>query len=135
MRGFSGAFPEPWPDFLYWAGRFSARTEFDQNERNYKLKAAEHMAAARAALRQADPTWTRELKRAYGSNLTNYQSHSKFLDWVEREPLLAGAALTALWEGLGEPLDRFEKLAEAVGLDVLGGVGTRTMSWPCCCWP
>lgn len=87
-----------WEPFLFWAGRLFEHELFDAEERDPKLKVAEHMAAARAALEAGDDSWLEQLKRAFrGQNLTSFYAYGPFLDACEADPATAAAFLGDLW--------------------------------------
>jgi 5-methylcytosine-specific restriction protein B len=121
-------FDDPWTGYIFWAGRFKALSVFDKEERDYKLVIAEHMSAARAAVLAGADDWVAKLKRAYGSpnNITSYFAHGSFLRWVEANPDVARGLLAELWDGSGEPLDRFETFINAVPREAVAGRGGRT---------
>lgn len=120
-------FDDPWTGYIFWAGRFHGRESFDRDERDYKLVIARHMEEARSALSGNSPEWVAKLKRAYGSpnNITDFHAHGAFLRWVEANQGRLRQLLAQLWEGRGEPADRFARLLDEVPPDAVKGPGTR----------
>jgi MoxR-like ATPase len=115
-----------WGPLVHWAARFAESVDFDAVERNYKLEIRDHLVAARDAVVAGDPEWPRLLRRAFGSpnNLTNWQAHARYLDWVEAHADNAREALLALWNdehGITEAVEVF-----ASGLPIDTGAGNRT---------
>jgi MoxR-like ATPase len=86
-----------WEPFLHWASRLYEHESFDAEERDYKLRIAERVAAARAAIAAGDGSWPDALKRAFSSNLTSHFAHRPFLEWCAADPAAAAAFLTDLW--------------------------------------
>jgi MoxR-like ATPase len=115
-----------WGPLVHWAARFAESVDFDAVERTYKLEIRDHLVAARDAVVAGDRDWSRRLRRAFGSpnNLTNWQVHARYLDWVDAHPDDAREALLALWSdehGITDAVDAF-----ASGLPLDTGVGNRT---------
>lgn len=121
-------FDDPWTGYVFWAGRFKALPVFDKEERDYKLVIADHMGEARDALLAGQPDWAAKLKRAYGTpnNLTSFFNHGKFLDWVIAHVDQAEPLLRDLWDGAGDPLERFSRFIDQVPREAVAGIGTRT---------
>jgi len=88
-----------WDEFIYWVRKISLWDELDVTERDYKLKIAEAIVAARDALLSGDE-WIAPLRRALRStqqNLVSWRAHGRFLEWVDAHPDEAQAALLAIW--------------------------------------
>src|SRR5262249_51636579 len=87
----------------------------------------DRLLAAREALVARSPGWPQLLRRAFGSpnNLTSWQMHARYLDWVDAHPEDARAALLTLWSGENDVTDAVGAFASALP-DQVTGAGTRT---------
>jgi MoxR-like ATPase len=91
--------PPRWKPFVYWAGRLFAEEDFDDNERDYKLRIAERISAARGVL-EDDGDWIAALRHAFGArdnNLVNWRVLQAFLKVAEADPDAAAVGLRAVW--------------------------------------
>lgn len=117
---------DPWDEFIKWARRCFDGEGFDEYERNYKLKIAEHLQTAAEAI-EADEDWFDTLKRAFGApnNLTYFITHSRFLDWVKDNQDVARAAILQLWDEDRDVGERIDEFSAALPSDQLQGQGAR----------
>lgn len=105
---------------LWWAGRVDLEAE----ERAYKLKTANELAAVRDGVAAGAGDWPDTLRRVFrSSNLVNYRVHDEFLAWVTAEPARARAALVALWDDPSP--DSLTGFQTALPADVLADAGAR----------
>jgi 5-methylcytosine-specific restriction enzyme B len=117
-----------WAALCKWAEKFRALPEFDEAERDYKLKAIELVAAARAAILAEDDGWRDLLKRGFqntNNNITNWQAHDTFLKWTAQNPDAAKAALSSLWSGEGNEPQRIRAFLNLVPAEAIGTPGNR----------
>jgi 5-methylcytosine-specific restriction protein B len=124
--GGSGA----WDQFVKWARKFYEAPTFDADERNYKFKAVEPLLEAREAL-NTGAEWRTALRKGFlnsSNNLTDFRSHSRFLDWVTSQLDVGSetpaAALTALWTE-GDVAPRIDGFLDVVPASELGAVGAK----------
>ena len=115
-----------WDEFIYWARRLYEWDGFDGEERDYKLEAADLIAAAKDALVDEDD-WLTPLQRAFKSskhNLVHWRVYGPFLTWAESDQLAAREALFDLWtaDDTEETFDAFLTTISAA----VGGQGQRT---------
>lgn len=113
--------PEPkqtrWDRFLYWSRRFHESSEFDKDERNYKLDVAERLKEARSAVFNDDPLWLDKLHYAITAkpnNLTDWRATQAFETWCRSEPGTGKLALRLLWNEDYAVAKRFDQFAEVV---------------------
>jgi MoxR-like ATPase len=88
-----------WDEFIYWGKRFYEWDQWDERERNYKLRTAERLAEARQSLLD-DGDWITALDRAfkYGNNsLVRWQAYSRLIPWMREQPELSREAAEVLW--------------------------------------
>jgi MoxR-like ATPase len=116
-----------WAGLVHWAARFAESVPFDAMERTYKLQIRDHLLAAHHAVVAGEPEWPRLLRRAFGSpnNLTHWQMHARYLDWVDAHPDDAREALLALWSDEHDITEAVEALASALPHEITGA-GNRT---------
>lgn len=116
-----------WAAFVRWARRFREMEDFDREERDYKLTLAEALKDVRAAVSARADGWPGTLKAAFESslnNLTDFRTHSTFIQWVETSPDDAGVALDALWAAT-DPTAAIDAFFERVPHEILGTVGAQ----------
>ena len=89
-----------WDTFIKWARRFYEWEHFDEQERNYKLKIAANLKAAKDALMGHRPDWGDKLRAAFGppNNLTSWRVHAIFLDLLNSNREGLEETLRRLWE-------------------------------------
>jgi 5-methylcytosine-specific restriction enzyme B len=89
-----------WDEFVYWAQRIYAWPEWDAVERASKLKIADGLRQARAAVLCRADNWETQLRHAVGipNHVTNWHMQTQFITWVDthRDDVLR--ALEALWD-------------------------------------
>lgn len=102
------------------------RASFDAKERTYKLEIAERIRLALEAARSGAEIG-RPLRRAFGApnNLTNWRSHSDFLEWADGHPEEVRQALLAISDANLDVAARVERFLEFVPRDVLGTPGRK----------
>ena len=117
---------DPWAHFIHWARRLYEWPEFDDTERNYKLRIAERLKQAAEDLDQKD--WVESLRKAIvnkDNNLTFYISHDRLLKWCAAEPEQAGEALAKIRKSSLPVTARIRGFLERVPKDVLRTPGAR----------
>ena len=117
-----------WDQLIAWARHFVKRPDFDQRERDFKLKVADKLRQARSAVENDADDWYALLKRAFGrpNNLTNWRMHDLFLKWCDRDRQEARSALLELWGGQGDIEQAMRGLLRRVPTDVLSKRRDRT---------
>jgi 5-methylcytosine-specific restriction protein B len=118
--------PSKWGQFVHWAKRFYEQEDFDQEERDYKLRIAAKLHEAMEALlggREWIPL-LRQALRDRENNLTPWQTADRFLKWCESDPA-AAEALKALWIPTGSVADRIRAFLRRVPHTVVHGPGSR----------
>lgn len=116
-----------WAAFLYWARRFREESDFDENERTYKLALAESLGRARDALLRGDSAWSELLEKAIRSrdnNLTVWRQHDTFLKWAAGVPQ-AKEALEAIWDAEVDPGDALGRFLSLVPRHAVESPGNR----------
>jgi AAA domain (dynein-related subfamily) len=118
--------PEPsaWAPFVSWAEKLFAESEFDSEERAYKLEIADKLNAARTMVVDGDPGWLPALKAAFAppNNLTSWRAHDAFLTWCGEHTDEAATLLTDLWDTGADGLEAF---FGRLPREALAGPGTR----------
>jgi hypothetical protein len=114
-----------WEEFVRWAARFYDRIDFDKDERIYKIEIAGHLREAKQAFEAHASDWIERLVKAFGppNNLTSWQMHARFLDWVKAEPEAASRALRLIWND--SDTDRISGFLEQLPVAVEPGKGSR----------
>jgi len=116
-----------WHELLKWARRLRQSPEFDPEERDYKLVIGQQLAGVRDALLRDDPSWPGRLKKVFTGqhyNLTAWQGHSRFLQWVKDEPGEAGALLKSAW-AKSDAESCVTRIVEDLPVEVVKGAGGR----------
>lgn len=91
--------PFRWYELLHWAAKFVASVDLDDEERDYKIAAADTLAAARRAAEANEVDWVQRLKQALDAgNFAHYVSITKLLDWAVVDPEPAKTHFSALWD-------------------------------------
>lgn len=120
--------PKAWKTLLGWMEKVRADPDFDELERAYKLPIAADLASSRKLVLSREDGWLDSLRKAISNrqnNLTQWQSHSRFLNWLAENEEDGRQALLALWEGSDGPADRFARFVDLVPASVLGTLGAR----------
>ena len=125
-RVWKDAPPARWAETAGWARRLFEAPDFDETERDYKLRVADRVGAARDALLGGGTDWAPLLRTAFTArenNLTSWRVHDPFLGWVEAHPDDAAVLLRGLWApGDLTGLDGF---LGALPFEAVRGTGTR----------
>jgi hypothetical protein len=101
--------------------------DFDDQERDYKLRVADLVRDASDALQQGGD-WVEPLGRAFKNNEQNLVSHwafVPFLEWVEADREEAEPSLRALWEPGLDVGSRLDGFARSMPSGVVSGAGSR----------
>lgn len=116
-----------WDDFVEWCCQALKWSDFDEQERDYKLRVGQNMAAARQAFLARTSDWPAQLKRGFGSpnNMTSYFSHEPFYQWAEAEREAAAVAIDHLWGEDRDPVAGIDAFRTATPREALkGSTGT-----------
>jgi MoxR-like ATPase len=119
-----------WDEFIYWAKKFREWPGFDAAERDYKLRLAQRLSAARDQFLSTNRGWMNALRKALTSpdnNLTNWRVHNAFLNWVEQAPD-ALVAVGHLWTEPRLPAEAVESFARAVEMPDAGKSNLITLA-------
>ncbi|MDQ3662111.1 MAG: AAA family ATPase [Actinomycetota bacterium] len=117
-----------WRELLTWARRLYGRSDFDEEERDYKLRLADKLAGARAAAAADDGSWLELMAGAFKNhenNLTNFHAHGRFLEWCDGHAVDARAIISRLWEAGDDPQAAVADFLEALPSEAVSGPGTR----------
>jgi 8-oxo-dGTP diphosphatase len=118
-----------WPEFLRWARKFFEMPDFDQEERDYKLKAVQPLKKARKKLLSGEdffPDLERGFKNTKLNNLVSWRYFGPFLDWARRDPTAARKALQRLWtEDDPDVATRLDAFSARFPKSVVSGPGVR----------
>ena len=117
-----------WQELLTWARRLYERSDFDEDERDYKLRLADKLAGARIAAAADDGSWLELLAGAFKSgdnNLTDWRAHDRFLEWCEGHAFDARVIIARLWEAGDDPQAGIADFLEALPSEAVSGPGTR----------
>jgi 5-methylcytosine-specific restriction enzyme B len=123
--------PRRWDEFVGWARRFYEMQNFDENERTYKLRAAEQVRAARDALLARRPEWVDTLRDSFKhQNLTRWQAQDALLSWTAEHTKDAEDALDSLWSDSLPFFERLRGFVDHLPPDLLSGSDLlRVMSY------
>jgi 5-methylcytosine-specific restriction enzyme B len=123
--------PKPWDEFIKWARRFYERPNFDENERTYKLRAADQVRAAKDALAGRRTEWVESLRESFKhQNLTRWQAQDALLSWTAEHTKDAEDALDALWSDTLPFFERLKGFVDHLPPDLLSGSDLlRVMSY------
>jgi hypothetical protein len=112
-----------WDEFIYWAQRIYAWPEWEVVERASKLRVADGLRHARAAVLRHAGNWRTQLRSAVGTpnQLTNWNLQAQFLAWADGHPEDALSALNALWNSAAPVDERVNTFACAAPDDVVHG--------------
>jgi 5-methylcytosine-specific restriction protein B len=114
-----------WKVFLAWLQRFRATPDFDETERTFKIDLAQRVKEARDLVLADDDASFESLRRAFTGDLTPFQTHGRFLRWLEDDRVAGHRALRSLWEGENSPIERLGSFLERVPTTGLGPIGER----------
>ena len=144
QEGTSPAVPAAWVPFLHWTERLFAEDDFDEQERDYKLRIAENVAAARTALENGGD-WQAALRHAFTSrdnNLVTWRVSQTFFEAAETNPGEFEATLRAIWFAPERDLEWLTRVIHAWPADNRPGaqlqlvsfllLGIDPASWPFC---
>lgn len=117
---------DKWGKFIGWARRFYELGDFDEQERDYKLKIAETLREVRDTLLRGE-SWLPLLRKAFAppNNITSWRTHGAFLTWTDAQPDLPAKALQALWSAESSAPERIRAFLARVPLDEVPGPGSR----------
>lgn len=95
--------PPRWQAFAPWATRIARSVDLDDEERDYKLAAAQRVRDARDALEAGSADWPQLLRTSFtkDNNLVGWRVHQPFTDWVSAKAEAAAGALRELWRQPG----------------------------------
>lgn len=119
----------PWDRFIELARKAQSAPNFDEDERTYKLRAAERLAEARRAFIEGEDDWVQSLRRGFNNadnNLTPWQAHQRFIAWAEEKPEAARAALLEIWSDEGSGPERLAAFLSRVPDEAVTTPGYRT---------
>jgi MoxR-like ATPase len=127
VRALWKRFDDPLDEFLYWGSRFHELSEFDAEERDYKVEIVKRLTTARAALLEGGD-WLPAFRVAFtkGNNLTHWMSHDAFLKWCEEDPGRAANVVRRIWIHDGDPLTRLADFFAHLPNEAVNGMGSRT---------
>jgi 5-methylcytosine-specific restriction protein B len=118
-----------WPTLLSWIRRVHETAEWQAEERPDKVELGHRLAEVRQRFLGGDGGWPAGLRAvltdAKVNNITRWQDHVPFLDWLDQHDADAEPAFDALWRSEGPPealLDRFLELLPPEALAVTAGV-------------
>ncbi len=120
--------PDRWDQFVHWAKRIYGLPQFDEWERDYKLKIAERLGRGRTIEDWQTKEWGESLESIFKHKypLVSFFTYDKFLKWFRQEPRQAQAALAAIWMSDVSANDRVRGFSERLPQDVVNGMGTRS---------
>ena len=119
--------PDRWDQFVHWAKRIYGLPQFDEWERDYKLKIAERLGKGRTIEDWQTKEWGESLESIFKHKypLVSFFTYDKFLKWFREGPGQAQAALAAIWMSDVSANDRVRGFSERLPQDVVNGKGTR----------
>lgn len=105
-----------WDEFVFWARKFHETSDFDNQERDYKLEIGKRLSETRDALLAGNDNWIALLKIAVGppNNLTQWQDHDTIVKWSQNNPDKASDAFRIIWDPQRPVQARFDEFASAV---------------------
>jgi hypothetical protein len=119
--------PAVWEQALDWATRLYGWPDFDKEERDYKLKLAKKVGAARDALASDSADWLEQLRKAFtdkNNNLTAWRNHDGFLDWCRDNSDQAKPLISALWTA-DDPQAGLRQFLRDLPREAASGPGSR----------
>lgn len=116
-----------WDEFIDWAKRFYEWDQFDEAERDYKLRVGERLAAAKQSLLNGTSNWQDLLRmvfRAPDSNLRDWRINDAFL---KLDSPLMEEALLKIWgqdisDSLADRIQGFQELSQVGTPGVLASI-------------
>ena len=118
---------DPWNALVRWTSKIYMSDDFDETERDYKLKAVAEFAQLDDAIR-SDGDWLEALRRLQqngNNNLLDYRAADDFLKWVGNDSDRARRAIIDLWDSTATTSERVQRFADTVGKG-LSSPGNRT---------
>ena len=118
-----------WDELVHWVRYFVGRPDFEKNERDYKIRLGAEFAHARQSVLAGDSNWLQKLEAGFKSkdnNLSRWNQHNRYLDWLRANPVGGLASIQALWNE-DDHLAAIEKWSEATPKAATSGAGSRTM--------
>lgn len=114
-----------WEAFLFWARRYFEEPNFDDEERTYKLEAAELIGEARKTLSDGGSGWQEQLQKALRNNLTDFRARDRWLKWVASHEAEAGVALRAVLDVERTTADAVEAFLDHTPHEAISTPGNR----------
>ena len=116
-----------WDEFVHWAKLFYEWEQFDEAERDYKLRVGERLAAAKQSLLNGSSDWQDLLRMAFrapDSNLRDWRINDAFLKL--NRPLME-EALLKIWgqhisDSLADRIQGFQELSQVGTPAVLASI-------------
>ncbi|HEY4428982.1 MAG TPA: AAA family ATPase [Solirubrobacteraceae bacterium] len=125
----SGPSDPRWEEGVRLAQQLYGRSDFDEQERQYKVEVGELIGAARSMLLADDSSWHQALETALKDrrqNLVGWRVRDPFLEWVHGDLARSGAALRLLWTGADGAEPALREFVETLPAQPpLSGKGTR----------
>jgi|GEM_PF-4563527 len=120
---------KPWDLLVKHAKQFYRLPNFDENERDYKLRIAEKVKPLLEALSHEDdgiPDQLRKLMRTRDQNIVRWQDFEPFIDWYKKSQPVSHMAIGRLLSNSGSLADRIRSFLSHVPKDVLKAPASRT---------
>lgn len=117
---------EPWDEFVGWARRFYESEAFEEVERDYKLDVARDLRGVQELVEEGGE-WVDELNSVLQTNLVPWRNRDDFVKWCRHDPDRASEALTLLWAGDDDLVDRIDRFV-ATAEEPLYGAKVRLTS-------
>ena len=118
--------PDRWAQFVHWARRFYNWSEFDETERNYKLRIAGLLEQAKDAL--DDENWAEPFLTAVNykdNNLISQFTKIRLRTWIRQEPDQARKVMAEIWKSELPATKRVRSFLERLPDEVASGPGAR----------
>ena len=109
---------ERWNEFIEWARLITEDwNAFEEAEIAYKREISQKLWDAKHAFSSKIPGWQMSLKDAFKppNNLTPWQSHSRFLSLIDKDPETLDDALSAIWNSKNSGSDPADDIANMDG--------------------
>lgn len=120
---------KPWDLLVKHAKLFYQLPNFDENERNYKLRVAEKVKPLLATLSHDDngvPDQLRKLMRTKDQNIVRWQDFEPFIGWYKNSQPLSHMAIAELLAATNSPGDAIRRFLKHVPKEVLKSPASRT---------